>query len=226
MNVKNIKKGDLVKVIADDGTAKIIRVEKASKKEIKGDSYEYERDYSRSSFCSYKVKEKDVSVQNAIIEKIEGQLLSNNLRVKVEKDLMKDKIDEKEEESKSKRQRRTTKNSNPRSSASPTNEGKYLKTQDGKRKSVKQTQQNQEMSTLKVPQKRGRSAASQKTPEMTQKQQMKLERDKIREEKKKEKDRKRRLKQIIPNDNVKEIEHNPFLEHSSSKKDLKFPLEG
>ena len=43
MNIKGIKKGDIVKIKTADGETKIMRVEKASKKEIKGDTYEFEK---------------------------------------------------------------------------------------------------------------------------------------------------------------------------------------
>jgi ankyrin repeat protein len=55
---------------------------------------------------------------------------------------------------------------------------------------------------------------------------LKLERIRIREEKKKENLRKKKLKQIEPNLNVEEIDVNPLLEPTNSKKLEEFPLEG
>ena len=178
--------------------------------------------YSKGNFSSYKVKDKDTSFSNAVIEKVEGQLLNNNLRIKVDKDLMNEKIEHDKEETKNRKSSTKKKKvSSPRSSegSSP----KRLNVRN-KKSSIKKTQVPNEMSTLKVTKKRTKSAASQNNPELTQQQQMKLERDKIKEEKKKARERKQKLKKIIPNDDVEKIEINSFLEQAKSKKSKNFLL--
>ena len=128
MNIKGIKKGDIVKIKTANGETKIMRVEKASKKEIKGDTYEFEKDYSKGNFSSYKVKEKDTSFSNAVIEKVEGQLLNNNLRIKVDKDLMNEKTEhDKEETINRKSSAKKKKVSSPRSSEGSSPKRKNVK---------------------------------------------------------------------------------------------------
>ena len=98
MKSKGIKKGDLVKISAPDGSLKIMKVSKLSKGNLTGDSYEFEKTNAKGDFTTYKVKEKNVTVSKTEVEPIDGQLLSNDLRVKIQSKLIEELKDQEEEE--------------------------------------------------------------------------------------------------------------------------------
>lgn len=84
MKAKGFKKGDLVRVLSPGGGVRIIRVDRVHQKTLKGDLYEFEKKYKRGDACSYKVKDKNISIEKADAKRIEGQLMQSNLRVKVD----------------------------------------------------------------------------------------------------------------------------------------------
>lgn len=236
MKSKGIKKGDLVKISAPDGSLKIMKVSKLSKGNLTGDSYEFEKTNAKGDFTTYKVKEKNVTVSKTEVEPIDGQLLSNDLRVKIQSKLIEDLKDQEEEEEqivttrRKKRKRDESEeskssnlNAQPAAQNSQPQERKFRMTEEGRRAVAKKGQS--ESLGLKVVKKRNKSA-NVKDPEQSQKEQLKAEKERIKEEKKQLRDRKRRLKEIIPNKNVEEIDHNIILQPSKSKKAQGFPLEG
>lgn len=222
MKAKGIKKGDLVSIQTADGETRIIRVEKVTRNEIQGDSYQFEKTYKKGDACSYKVKDKNVTVDKADATKIEGQLMQSNLRVKVDNDQIKQ-VDEAKEEEKIETRRRPkrTKRSTSRTQKAESVEPTTKKSVGGRRAISKRRTGSKGSTSGK---KRTKSVSD--TQEMTQKEREKQERIRVREEKKKERERKRLLKQITPNPDVEEIEVNPLLEPTHSKKLEEFPLEG
>jgi hypothetical protein len=241
MKSKAIKKGDLVKVSTADGSVRIMKVLKATKNELKGDCYEFEKQNAKGDFTTYKVKDKNITVSKTEVEPIDGQLMSNDLRVKVQSKLIEQLSDSSEEEQivttrRKKRKREQSEesvSSNPnqtdigkKASDSQPQQQKFRMTEDGRRAVVKKGQIGETSHTgLKVVKKRTKSATV-KDPEQSQKEQLKAERERIKEEKKQIRERKKKLKEIIPNKNVEEVVKNIILEPSNSKKETQFPLEG
>jgi len=219
---KTIKKGDLVKITTDDGHTRIVRVDRVNPKTIKGDAYDFEKKYVRGDACSYKVKDKNVTIDKAGVEKIEGQLMQSNLRVKVENDQIKEVEEVKEEKintgKRGKRTKRSTSNKRKSNSPAP----KMVKDSSGRRVVSKRGNKAKRAASKKEEE----AKADVDMSNLTDAEKLKLEMKRIREEKKKETQRKRMLKKVNPNPDVEEIEINPLLQPTHSKKIQDFPLEG
>lgn len=223
---KKIKKGDLVRVTDKDGNIQILRVNKVTKKGILGDSYNFEKKYKRGDACSYKIADKNISIEKEDAIKIEGQLMQSNLRVKVENDQVEKAEDADEEKiDTSRRGRKRGKRNTKNKSESPALEAKQIKAPDGRRVIAKRRADGKKIeASMKT---KAQLKLEEKDPkDLTEEERQKLERIRIREEKKKERERKKRLKQIEPNEDVEVIEVNPFLEDEESKQVKEFPLEG
>ena len=223
MPAKTIKKGDLVKVLRDDGTYEVIRVDAVNKNKITGDRYIYERDYKRESAVSYKVKDRNIQINKSGAQKIDGQLMQANNRIRIDKDQVTPESDNEEEKIDTTRRGRKRTKRQMSAEREESKEELKVPTIDGRRSVAKKGQKIDAKTRAKY---KAKSIDPDLSPEKAALEKAKEEKKRIREEKKRQRERKKLLKEIRPNENVEEIENNPFLEPINSKKDLDFPLEG